>query len=145
MPTCSSRRVPPALFGNFPGDKKMQRHFPARIAMLAALVTTVPHWAQAQGGHWGEGYFPNLPVVTQDGKTARFYAYLLKPKGAAGALRQFSRRQENATTFSGAHRHARGTGDYRPALGSSARRPLGGGLLPQPAGGHTGRKDGALL
>ena len=58
----------------------MQRHFPARIAMLVALVIAVPHWAQAQGGHWGEGYFPNLPVVTQDGKTARFYDNLLKGK-----------------------------------------------------------------
>jgi protein SCO1 len=58
----------------------MQRHFPARVAMLATLATALPHWAQAQGGHWGEGYFPNLPVVTQDGKTARFYDDLLKGK-----------------------------------------------------------------
>ena len=47
--------------------------------MLAALAIAVPPSAQAQS-RWGEGYFPNLPVVTQDGKTLRFYDDLLKGK-----------------------------------------------------------------
>jgi protein SCO1 len=61
-------------------EKKMQRHVLAGIAMLAALATGVPQSAEAQDRRWGEGYFPNLPVVTQDGKTLRFYEDLLKGK-----------------------------------------------------------------
>jgi len=60
--------------------KKMQRHLLAGITLLAALATAVPQSAQAQGRHWAEGYFPNLPVVTQDGKTLHFYDDLLKGK-----------------------------------------------------------------
>jgi protein SCO1/2 len=29
---------------------------------------------------WGSGYFPNVPLVTQDGKTVRFYEELMKDK-----------------------------------------------------------------
>jgi protein SCO1 len=58
----------------------MPRHLLACITMLGTLAIAVPQWAQAQGHHWGEGYFPNLPVVTQDGKTLRFYDDLLKGK-----------------------------------------------------------------
>ena len=32
---------------------------------------------------WGAGYFPNAPLVTQDGKTVRFYDDLLKGKSVA--------------------------------------------------------------
>src|SRR5215467_9351184 len=60
--------------------KKMQRHLLAGITLLAALATAVPQSAQAQGRHWAEGYFPNLPVVTQNGKTLHFYDDLLKGK-----------------------------------------------------------------
>ena len=28
----------------------------------------------AAGSHWGANYFPDVPVVTQDGKTLKFYA-----------------------------------------------------------------------
>ena len=58
----------------------MPRHVLAGIAMLTALATGVPQSAQAQGRHWGEGYFPNLPVITQEGKTLHFYDDLLKGK-----------------------------------------------------------------
>jgi len=58
----------------------MQRRVLAGITMLAALATAVPHAAEAQGRRWGEGYFPNLPVVTQEGKTLHFYDDLLKGK-----------------------------------------------------------------
>jgi len=59
--------------------KTMRRHLLAGIALLATLATGVPHAVQAQS-RWGEGYFPNLPVVTQDGKTLHFYDDLLKNK-----------------------------------------------------------------
>jgi protein SCO1/2 len=57
----------------------MRRHLLASITLLATLATAVPQPAQAQS-RWAEGYFPNLPVVTQDGKTVRFYDDLLKGK-----------------------------------------------------------------
>jgi len=72
--------VPPARFGNSPGDKKMHRYCLAGIAMLAALATAVPQSVEAQGRRWGEGYIPNLPVVTHEGKTLRFYDDLIKGK-----------------------------------------------------------------
>ena len=36
--------------------------------------------AAPQSSPWGENYFPNVPLVTQDGKTVRFYGDLLKNK-----------------------------------------------------------------
>src|SRR5215813_3526900 len=58
----------------------MQRRVLAGITMLAALATAVPHAVEAQSRRLGEGYFPNLPVVTHEGKTLRFYDDLLKGK-----------------------------------------------------------------
>ena len=68
----------------------MQRRVLAGIAVLAALalaavvtvvpqVTAVSQPAQSQS-RWADGYFPNLPVVTQDGKTLHFYDDLIKGK-----------------------------------------------------------------
>jgi protein SCO1/2 len=48
--------------------------------MLAALMTAVPQSLEAQGRRWNEGYIPNLPVVTHEGKTLRFYDDLIKGK-----------------------------------------------------------------
>ena len=39
--------------------------------------------AVASGPRWGAGYFPNVPLVTQDGKTVHFYDDLLKGKTVA--------------------------------------------------------------
>jgi len=58
----------------------MQRHLLAGITMLAALATAVPKSVEAQGRRWNEGYIPNLPVVTHEGKTLRFYDDLIKGK-----------------------------------------------------------------
>jgi len=58
----------------------MQRILLAGIALLAALTVSVPGTLEAQGRRWGKDYFPNLPVVTQDGKTLRFYDDLIKGK-----------------------------------------------------------------
>lgn len=48
--------------------------------MLAAVVVSAPKTAEAQGSRWGNNYFPNLPVVTQDGKAVQFYDDLIKGK-----------------------------------------------------------------
>src|SRR5215831_17160502 len=55
----------------------------AAVASVAALVAVellrhAPINAEAR--RWGEGYFPNLPVVTQDGRTLRFYDDVIKGK-----------------------------------------------------------------
>jgi len=58
----------------------MQRILLAGAASLAALVLSIPETSQAQSRRWGDGYFPNLPVVTHNGKTVRFYDDLIKGK-----------------------------------------------------------------
>jgi len=45
-------------------------------AALAAALACMP--AHAQGNRAGAGSFPNLPVVTQDGKTLKFYDDVIK-------------------------------------------------------------------
>lgn len=57
-----------------------------RLATFAALFLTVsisgligaPAWAA--GSPWGADYFPNVPLVNQDGKKVMFYDDLLKDK-----------------------------------------------------------------
>jgi protein SCO1/2 len=58
----------------------MRRIFAAAIAALGAVTVAAPGALEAQGRRWGEGYFPNVPVVTQDGKELRFYDDLIKGK-----------------------------------------------------------------
>jgi protein SCO1 len=58
----------------------MQRMRLAALAVLAALTVSIPATLEAQSRRWGEGYMPNLPVVTQDGKTLRFYDDVIKGK-----------------------------------------------------------------
>ena len=58
----------------------MPRHLLAGMTLLAIMATAAPQSAQAKDRPWGQGYFPNLPVVTQDGKTLHFYDDLLKGK-----------------------------------------------------------------
>jgi len=58
----------------------MHRMLLASVALLAALTVSIPGLLQAQSGRWGKDYFPNLPVVTQDGKTLRFYEDVVKGK-----------------------------------------------------------------
>jgi protein SCO1 len=36
--------------------------------------------AAADNSHWGANYFPNVPLITQDGKTVHFYDDMLKGK-----------------------------------------------------------------
>jgi protein SCO1 len=54
-----------------------------RILLAAAGITAAAFSADAsiaQNRPWGEGYIPNLPVVTQAGKTVRFYDDLVRGK-----------------------------------------------------------------
>jgi protein SCO1 len=49
-------------------------------ALFATLTVSIPGTIEAQSGRWGKDYFPNLPVVTQEGKTLRFYDDVIKGK-----------------------------------------------------------------
>ncbi|PYX85358.1 MAG: electron transporter SenC [Acidobacteria bacterium] len=58
-----------------------------RIALATALVlgamtalALCPAAAADNGSPWGGNYFPNVPLVTQDGKTVHFYDDLLRGK-----------------------------------------------------------------
>jgi protein SCO1/2 len=53
------------------------------LALLAAAATLLQPGSAAAGGPWGPGYFPNVPLITQDGKVVRFYDDLLKGKAVA--------------------------------------------------------------
>jgi protein SCO1 len=54
------------------------RNFLAGIAILAAVIIAAPGTPQAYSNRWGAGYFPDVSVVTQDGKSLRFYDDLIK-------------------------------------------------------------------
>jgi protein SCO1 len=52
----------------------------AFVAFLAILALPVIILAAPPGSPWGADYFPNVPLITQDGQTVRFYDDLLKGK-----------------------------------------------------------------
>jgi protein SCO1 len=58
----------------------MMRKILAGIAGLVAVIVSVPGVPEAQIHRWGADYFPDAPVVTQDGKTLHFYDDLIKDK-----------------------------------------------------------------
>jgi protein SCO1/2 len=59
-------------------ERQMMRNILAGIAGLVAALVSAPSAPEAQINRWGAGYFPDVPVVTQDGKTLHFYADLIK-------------------------------------------------------------------
>src|SRR5262245_11876764 len=61
-------------------ENSMQRTRLAVLAVLGTLVVSAPTSLAAQDRHWGEGHIPNLPVITQEGKTLRFYDNVIKGK-----------------------------------------------------------------
>src|SRR5262245_5393548 len=69
----------PASFAAVP-ETRMQRLLLAAAAAFVAAAMAAPAPSEAQGRRWGEGYLPNLPVVTQEGKTLRFYDDVIKGK-----------------------------------------------------------------
>ena len=50
------------------------------VVALATAIISAPGPLEAQGVRRGANYFPNLPVVTQDGKTLKFYDDVIKGK-----------------------------------------------------------------
>jgi len=58
----------------------MRQTLLAVMAVLAAATVSVPIPLKAQSGRWNADYLPNLPVVTQDGKTLKFYDDVIKGK-----------------------------------------------------------------
>src|SRR5215471_21361349 len=58
----------------------MRRPLLAGIAASAAVIMAAPGAAEGQGNRFGANYFPNLPVITQDGKTLKLYDDVIKGK-----------------------------------------------------------------
>jgi len=52
------------------------------LSLLAGALVAAPGTAFA-GGPWGADYFPNVPLVNQDGVVVRFYDDLIKGKAVA--------------------------------------------------------------
>ena len=50
------------------------------LAGLGLLVCTSLAVASPPGSPWGANYFPNVPLITQDGRTVHFYDDLIKDK-----------------------------------------------------------------
>ncbi|MGB7620739.1 MAG: SCO family protein, partial [Terriglobia bacterium] len=44
------------------------------------ILASAANAASANNSRWGANYFPNVPLITQDGKTVHFYDDLLKGK-----------------------------------------------------------------
>jgi protein SCO1 len=62
---------------------------PVLTALLMFVAAAIAGWtgtaeaAPASDGKWGASYFPNVPLVTQDGKKVRFFDDLIKGKVVA--------------------------------------------------------------
>src|SRR2546421_11657813 len=52
-------------------------------ALLAGAVALLSIGPAVAGGPWGADYFPNVPLITQDGATVHLYDDLLKGKSVA--------------------------------------------------------------
>ena len=52
-------------------------------ALLASAVISLHTGPAFAANRWGADYFPNVPLVTQDGTTVRLYDDLLKGKSVA--------------------------------------------------------------
>jgi protein SCO1 len=60
--------------------KSVSRNAAVAVLSLAGLAFVSPKSLSAVSARWGADYFPNVPLVTQDGQTVRFYDDLLKDK-----------------------------------------------------------------
>jgi len=52
----------------------------AGLFLVASILGMLGSAAWAAGSPWGKDYFPNVPLVNQDGRTVMFYDDLLKDK-----------------------------------------------------------------
>ncbi|HEY2362678.1 MAG TPA: SCO family protein [Candidatus Angelobacter sp.] len=66
----------------------MRRIDPLGIALVAAMLLLVVIFVSKAGAanRWGAGYFPNVPLTTQDGNTVHLYDDLLKGKTVVVSL-----------------------------------------------------------
>lgn len=55
----------------------------AAVTLLLGAVAFLPIAPARADNRWGANYFPNVPLVTQDGTAVRFYDDLLKGKAVA--------------------------------------------------------------
>src|SRR5437899_10436998 len=53
------------------------------VALLVGAVAALSIGVAVAGTPWGADYFPNVPLITQDGTTVHFYDDLLKGKKVA--------------------------------------------------------------
>ncbi|MBS1138092.1 MAG: hypothetical protein H6R11_2046 [Proteobacteria bacterium] len=58
----------------------MTKELAAAALFLALLAPGGAAWAAPKGSPWGADYFPNVPLVTHNGQTVRFYDDLMKGK-----------------------------------------------------------------
>src|SRR5262245_12801329 len=63
-----------------PGVNAMRRARFFGMALLIAAALVLAHAGEAQAARWGKTYFPDVEVVTHEGKTLRFYDDLIKDK-----------------------------------------------------------------
>jgi protein SCO1 len=61
-------------------EGRMRRSSLTAIVAFAAVIMSAQGPLEAQTGRRGADYFPNLPVITQDGKTLKFYDDVIKDK-----------------------------------------------------------------
>lgn len=54
--------------------------FRVYLGVVAIMMTSSQVWAASPSSAWGENYFPNLELVTQDGEKLKFYDDLIKDK-----------------------------------------------------------------
>src|SRR5215475_10623778 len=74
------RRIPRDVLRRSVREGHMRLTSLAAAVALAAVIMSARGPLEAQGVRRGANYFPNLPVVTQDGKTLRFYDDVIKDK-----------------------------------------------------------------
>jgi protein SCO1/2 len=55
----------------------------AAVAWAGLILVSNLRASGSDAERWGPGYFPNVPLITQDGVTVRFYDDLLKGKAVA--------------------------------------------------------------
>src|SRR2546421_5495002 len=72
-----------------PHGQERRRHRPAagaamKVPLALLLLAAAPAWAGPSpgngGARWGAGYFPNVPLVTHEGKKVRFFDDLVAGK-----------------------------------------------------------------
>lgn len=62
-------------------ERRLSRYLIVLSALMLAATTVLrTDPAEAAGGRWGKGYFPNLPVTTQSGGELRFYDDVIKDR-----------------------------------------------------------------